>query len=137
MLFLFARGFSSSVGIVLLVAYESQNDVGEIIFKEENLKAVSGLTALIFARSDLPKIGWIFVDKGFNKKSADALMTAIFHIPEDEDDEFYGEDHLTSWLEVPTFLAVLNVRAKNLKYPTTRDFANAAIYYLENDDFLE
>lgn len=101
------------------------------------MKAVSGLKALIFARSDLPKVGWIFVDKGFNKNSADALMTAAFHIPEDEDDEFYGEDHLTSWLEVPTFIAILNVRAKNFKDPTTRDFANAAIYYLENDDFLE
>ncbi|KFL54102.1 hypothetical protein JM78_11385 [Burkholderia pyrrocinia] len=101
------------------------------------MKAVNGLEALISARRDLPKVGWIFVSKGFNKTSADALMIATFYIPEDEDDEFYGEDHLASWLEVPIFLAVLDIRAKSLKDPTTQDFASAAIHYLKNDDFLE
>ncbi|AKM03257.1 hypothetical protein [Burkholderia pyrrocinia] len=101
------------------------------------MKLVNGLKALILERQNLPKVGWIFVEKGFNKNSADALMIATFQIPEDEDDEFYGEDHLASWLEVPTFLAVLDLRAKNLKDPTTEDFANAAIHYLKNDDFLE
>ncbi|QRR07824.1 hypothetical protein FPJ27_16435 [Burkholderia sp. MS455] len=101
------------------------------------MKIVNGLNALIFARSGLPKVGWIFVDKGFNKSSVDALMTATFQISEDEDDEFYGEDHLASWLEVPTFLAVLDVCGKNLKDPTIEDFANAAIHYLKSDDFLE
>jgi hypothetical protein len=64
-------------------------------------------------------------------------MSAAFHIPEDEDDEFYGEDNLATWLEVPTFLSVLALRAKNIKDPTADDVAHAAIYYLENDDFLE
>ncbi|KVS67656.1 hypothetical protein WK41_21970 [Burkholderia cepacia] len=85
----------------------------------------------------MPKVGWIFVDKGFNKSSAKALMSATFYIPEDEDDEFYGEDNLATWLEAPIFHSVLDVRAKNVKNPTTEDFANAAVYYLENDDFLE
>ncbi|CAI8695425.1 hypothetical protein BTK96_000340 [Burkholderia pyrrocinia] len=113
------------------------SDADKNLCKERNMKTVSGLEALISARRDLPKVGWIFVNKGLNKASADALVAATFHIPEDEDDEFYGEDHLASWLEVPIFLAILDVRAKNIKDPAAGDFANAAIYYLKNDDFLE
>ena len=101
------------------------------------MKTVKGLQALIAGKQDLPKVGWIFVAKGFDKASADALIGAAFQIPEDEDDEFYGEDHLATWLEVPTFLAVLELREKHLKDPTVEDVANAAVYYIENDDFLE
>jgi hypothetical protein len=114
---------------------------GELVavkrLKERNVKTLIGLPALIAAKQDLPRVGWIFVDKGFDKTSPGALMSAAFHIPEDEDDEFYGEDNLATWLEVPTFLSVLALRAKNIKDPTADDVAHAAIYYLENDDFLE
>ena len=101
------------------------------------MKTIKGLSALISAKKELPKVGWVFVDRGFDKTSANALLDAAFHIPEDEDDEFYGEDHLSTWLEIPTFLAILEVREKRLKNLTADDAARAAVYYLENDDFLE
>ncbi|WP_322049611.1 hypothetical protein [Paraburkholderia sp. J67] len=101
------------------------------------MNTLQGLQALITEKQGLPKVGWIFVDKNFDKTSAVALLGAVFHIPENEDDEFYGEDYLASWLEIPTFLAVIELRGKQLKDPNVEDIANAAVYYLENDDFLE
>jgi hypothetical protein len=85
----------------------------------------------------LPKVGWIFVENGFDKTSVEALLAADFNIPENEDDEFYGEDNLLTWLEIPTFLDVIEIREKNMANPTADAIAIAAIYYLENDNFLE
>ncbi|MCL1918914.1 MAG: hypothetical protein FWG14_11450 [Peptococcaceae bacterium] len=101
------------------------------------MKTVKSLQALIAARQDLPKVGWIFVDKKFDKTSVDMLIGATFHIQEDDEDEFYGEENFDTWLEAPTFLDVLELREKHLNNPTAEDYALACTHYLEMDDFLE
>lgn len=112
-------------------------DAGSFRRKGDTMRVVKGLQGLIDGKADLPKVGWIFVDKEFDKTSAISLKNATFHVPEDEDDEFFGEDNLATWLEAPTFLAVLELREKNLKAPSLDQYAEAAIHYLERDDFLE
>ena len=101
------------------------------------MKTVKGLQALIAMSQDLPNVGWIFVEKGFDKTSAEALMDAVFYIQENKDEGFYGRENYATWLESPTFQDILEVRKKNMKNPSTQDVARAAIYYLEMDDFLE
>ncbi len=101
------------------------------------MRTITGIQSLAAARDSLPTTGWIFVDRDFDKDDAQGLLTARFQIAENEDEEFWGEDHLATWLEAPTFLAVLTLREKNLKAPTATDHAEAAIHYLRKDDFLE
>jgi len=101
------------------------------------MKTVEGLQALIAAKQDLSQVGWIFVDKDFDKTSANALMAAQFYVSENDDDDFYGENHLATWMEAPTFLDIFDVRTMQLKDPTVMDIAIAAVYYLEKDAFLE
>ncbi|MTK64651.1 MAG: hypothetical protein F8N15_09035 [Methanobacterium sp.] len=101
------------------------------------MKTAKGLRKLIEIKNNLPKVGWIFVDRNFDKTYRDPLMGVNFYIPEDDDDEFYGEDHLSTWLEIPTFLAIFEICEKRPKKPTVEDVAHAVFYYLENDDFLE
>ncbi len=101
------------------------------------MKKIIGIQALLGERDTLPPTGWIFVDKDLDKTSLAALDSASFYLPEDEDDEFYGEDHLGTWLEAPTFRHVLALREKNLARPAAADYARAAIHYIEKDDFLE
>jgi hypothetical protein len=101
------------------------------------MKKIFGLKALLAERHNFPKSSWIFIENRSDINSIDALLVAGFSIPENEDDEFYGEDNLVTWLEVATFLDVIELREKNMKNPTPEAIANAAIYYIENDDFLE
>jgi hypothetical protein len=101
------------------------------------MKTLVGLKKLIVERDTLPQVGWIFVERGYNKVSMEALMNAQFYIPENDDDEFFGEDNLATWMEVPIFVQVLRLRDKNIPSPTLEQYANAAIHYLESDDFIE
>lgn len=101
------------------------------------MKEIKGFENLLAQRAQLPKVGWIFVDEDLDKNSATALEQAIFHIPENEDDEFFGEDNLATWLESPIFLGVLDVREKRLAQPSPQQYMEAALHYIKFDDFLE
>jgi hypothetical protein len=101
------------------------------------MKTLIGLKSLIAERNALPQVGWIFVERGFDKASIEALINAQFYIPENDDDEFFGEDNLATWMEAPIFVRVLRLRNKSIPTPTLEQYANAAIHYLEKDDFLE
>jgi hypothetical protein len=101
------------------------------------MKTYEGLTKLITARNQLPPTGWIFVDTGIPRDDASKLTAMKFYVPENDDDEFYGEDNLATWLEVGTFKSVLELREKNLAQPTVAQYAEAAVHYRVYDDFLE
>jgi hypothetical protein len=101
------------------------------------MKTFNGLQALILARENLPNVGWIFVPKGFDRTSATALVNATFYVEENDADEIYGLKHYKNWLESPTFVDIMEVREKRTKKLTTEEVAQAAIYYLENDDFMD
>lgn len=101
------------------------------------MKKVKGLQALICMREELPEVGWIFVDRELVKTSVTELEAATFYVAESEEDEFHGEDNFATWLEAPTFLATLELREKNLHSPGLKQYAEAIIHYLEEDDFLE
>lgn len=101
------------------------------------MKVFHGLKALIAARHQLPPTGWIFVDLGVAADNAIALQLLKFSVPENDEDEFFGEDHLSAWLEMGTFKGVLELREKNLARPTVAQYAEAAVHYRVHDDFLE
>jgi hypothetical protein len=101
------------------------------------MKEYQGLNELIAARNNLPKVGWIFVEKDFKKTVSDALLSARFFVQENDDDEIFGEEHLSTWLETRTFLSVLQNREKNINVPSALQYAEAAVHYLVEDDFLE
>jgi hypothetical protein len=101
------------------------------------MKEIFGLNALIEMRTSLPQVGWIFVDPSLDKTSLNHTLKAKFYVSENEEDDFFGEDNLMTWLEVPTFEDVLTLREKNIRSPTTEQYAQAAIHYIEMDDFLD
>ncbi len=108
-----------------------------LIKKGTNMKTVVGLKALIEMRNSLPNVGWIFVDTEVDKTSLSSTLQAKFYIPENDEDEFFGEDNLMTWLEAPTFSDILTLRDKNMKMPTVEQYGEAALHYLKMDDFLE
>ncbi|MEV7422583.1 MULTISPECIES: hypothetical protein [unclassified Streptomyces] len=101
------------------------------------MKEIHGFENLLAERQRLPECGWIFVDEDLDRNSIEALEHAIFYVPENEDDEFYGEDNLAAWLECPIFLGVLDVREGTLVELSSRQAMEAALHYLKFDDFLE
>lgn len=101
------------------------------------VKIYCGLASLIAARYQLPPTGWIFVDPGAPKDSATGLLAVEFYVAENDGEEFYGEDNLATWLETGTFKGVLELREKRLSQPTIDQYAEAAVHYRLNDDFLE
>lgn len=101
------------------------------------MKVFDGLAALIAARNQLPPTGWIFVDANAPRDDAAELPTMNFHVPENDDDAFHGEDNLATWLEIGTFKGVLELREKNIGRPTLAQYAEAAVHYRQHDDFLE
>jgi hypothetical protein len=103
----------------------------------EVMKQYVGIQTLISARASLPHVGWIFVENDFDRDSADSLFAGNFFVPENEDDEFYGEDNLTTWLESPTFKDILEVREKTIAAPTLEQYGAAILHYLREDDFLD
>jgi hypothetical protein len=101
------------------------------------MKTYEGLAALIAARSQLPAAGWIFVEVGSQNNAANELLRMKFYVPENDDDEFFGEDNLATWLETGIFKDVLQLREKRLTQPSVGQYAEAAVHYRTHDDFLE
>ena len=101
----------------------------------EFMKKISGFAELLSWKEKLPDVGWIFVDKGSMPDSIEALKGAMFYLPEDDDDEFFGEDNLKTWLEAPIFRSILEIREKATGKPSLEQYMEAAIHYREYDDY--
>lgn len=101
------------------------------------MKEYSGFTELFANRGHLPDPGWIFVDPGTSADSIESLRSATFYVPENDEDEFDGEERVQTLVEAPTFQDVVTLRAKNLPDATADQFLEALVHYLEYDDFLE
>jgi hypothetical protein len=101
------------------------------------MKKIAGFAGLIGIRPQLPKTGWIFVHPQSEPESESEIATSTYYVPESDEDEAYGEEHLSAWLEAPTFLAILDVRDKGGRSPSMNQYIDAVVYYLEEDGFLE
>jgi hypothetical protein len=101
------------------------------------MKEYSGFAALIADRHTLPDPAWIFVDKATNTEDAESLRNATYYVPENDDDEFDGEERLSTVVECPILLDILELREKNLPNPSLDQYLEALTHYLEYDDFLE
>jgi len=101
------------------------------------MKKIIGIKNLLENKSSLPKTGWIFIDHNLDTEDADILKNAAFYIPENEDDEFDGEETLSTLVETPIFLAILANRERNVDRATDQQYLEALIHYLKYDDFLE
>lgn len=76
------------------------------------MKKLNDFEQLVASKNFLPKTGWIFVDKNVDTGDPKVLSNTTFYIPENEDDEFDGEEMLSTVIEAPTFLAILKNREK-------------------------
>jgi len=101
------------------------------------MRNIIGIKNLLENKLSLPKTGWIFTDNNVDSENPDILKIAVFYIPENEDDEFDGEDTLSTLVETPIFLAICANREKNLESPTDQQYIEALIHYLKYDDFIE
>jgi hypothetical protein len=97
---------------------------------------VNGISNLIAARETLPKTGWLFIEKNFDKVSPSHIAKKNFFIAENDDEEIDAEKKFNTWLEIPTFFDVLITALEENPEATPDDVIDAAIYYLENDTFM-
>jgi len=103
----------------------------------EIMKQYIGFTKLFADRGNPPDPGWIFVDPGTDDNNIDTLRSATFYVPENDEDEFDGEERLQTLVEAPTFQDIIALRAKNSPTATADQFLEALVHYLVHDDFLE
>ncbi|MCL2896672.1 DUF7716 domain-containing protein [Brenneria tiliae] len=98
------------------------------------MKTIKGFDGLLSVYKDLPKVGGFYVDEDFlNNK--DAIESSNYYLAESEDEEM--EDNYKTWLEYPTFKAIILNKLDHHPKSSKDDLLNAIIYYLENDDFLD
>lgn len=101
------------------------------------MKTCDSLAALIHARETISPYGWIFVEKNIDKRSVTGALQAQFFIQENDDDEFFGELHLATWMETPIFIQILQSCEKRMTVSTLTQYAEALVHYLVHDDFMD
>ena len=100
------------------------------------MKVYRGVSELLRARAQLPEVGWLFVDKSFDVTSPIDISTKNFSIAENDVEEIAAEKSHATWLEIPTFLDLVELVLAKDPHATHDQIIEAAIYYLNNDTFL-
>ncbi|HEI8866652.1 TPA: hypothetical protein SLG40_002160 [Serratia odorifera] len=100
------------------------------------MKTVNGFKELLAIYKGLPKVGGFFVDEGFVNR-AEHIETARYYLAETpyEDDDM--EDDYKTWLEYPTFRAIIENKIEHNPGVGEKELLQAVVYYLENDDFQD
>lgn len=96
-----------------------------------------GFGSLSSAVRALPQTGWIFVERGIDLGSYEALLKARFFIAEVQSEEIELERSKRTFVECPTLVDILSVLDKRKEQPGIPEYLNATIYYREYDDFQE
>ncbi|GHT97247.1 hypothetical protein AGMMS49545_23800 [Betaproteobacteria bacterium] len=100
------------------------------------MKTFHGFDELLKVYKDLG-VWWIFTKRGFINNSREDILTGTFYVPENDDEEEESYATLANWLETQTFEGIIINKLEHHPESSRDDLIEAAIYYLEQDDFLD
>ncbi|WP_416412179.1 hypothetical protein [Pantoea sp. App145] len=100
------------------------------------MKTIKGFDGLLSVYKDLPKVGGFYVDEDFISKKS-IIESANYYLAESEEEDDDMEDDYKTWLEYPTFKAIIQNKLEHHPKSSKDELLNAVVYYLENDDFLD
>ncbi|NDO83942.1 hypothetical protein CJP72_25395 [Citrobacter sp. NCU1] len=100
------------------------------------MKTVKGFDGLLAIYKKLPKVGGFYVDNNFLNKKA-IINNSNYYVPQSEEEDDDMEDVYKTWLEFPTFTAIIENKLEHHPDATKDDLLDAVVYYLEEDDFLD
>ncbi|CAI0692534.1 hypothetical protein FCL49_01715 [Serratia proteamaculans] len=101
------------------------------------MKVINGFAELLKVYDSLPNSGWIFIDHDFDTSSKSDLLNRDYYLSENDDEEFEMEEDKSTFLESPIFKDIVINKLKHNQQASKDEMLDAAIYYLENDDFLD
>lgn len=100
------------------------------------MKTFDGLATLVDQYRDKRAEGWILLKSRNSLDSAASLADATFIVADDEEEEDELLDTHASFLEIPTFRAVI-ANEREASRTSVDDIAAASLHYLEQDSFRE
>ena len=100
------------------------------------MKTYDGLAALIDQYRDRQAEGWILLKSRNSLKNSTGLADATFIVADDEEEEDELLDTHASFLEIPTFRAVI-ANEREASRTSVNDIASASLHYLEQDSFRD
>lgn len=101
------------------------------------MKFYEGFDGLLASYNALPDVAWIYVSRDLDVESVSGIVTAQYLIAEtDSEEEVLGRRYAT-FLEAPTFVAIIENKLEHHPTSQQQEFIEAVIFYLENDDFLD
>ncbi|MDR1912213.1 MAG: hypothetical protein LBQ52_07715 [Helicobacteraceae bacterium] len=100
------------------------------------MRVFNGFDELLKAYKELG-VWWIFTKREFVNNSKEDISTGTFYVPENDEEEEESYDVLATWLETQTFEGIIDNKLEHHPEASRDDLIEAAIYYLEMDDFLD
>ena len=100
------------------------------------MKTFDGLAALIERFGDEDEQGWILLEERRSLADPDALIAGRFILADDEDEEEELLRIYPSFLEIHTFVAVVETE-REASRTGVEDIAAGCLHYLEMDAFRE
>ncbi|CAI1736045.1 DUF7716 domain-containing protein [Serratia ficaria] len=100
------------------------------------MKTINGFKGLLSIYKNLPKFGGFFVDEDFVNR-AEHIESARYYLSETPDEDDDMEDEYKTWLEYPTFRAIIENKIDHNPAVGEKELLQAVVYYLENDDFQD
>ena len=101
------------------------------------MKVYKSFADLLANVDRLPNVGWLFVDSTIDKASKGSVSSAAFYVAEDDEEEIIFEKSKRTFVECPTMLDIKAIVDKRVVKPDLDAYLEAALYYLENDDFKD
>jgi hypothetical protein len=98
---------------------------------------INGFDELLKKWSELPDVGWLYVEESFDLESRDDIENRKYYIAENEDEEMDFEENYGTFLESPILKAIIENKLEHHPKSSKDDLLDAVVYYLENDDFLD
>lgn len=106
------------------------------VANEGRMKTIKGFEGLLAIYKQLPKVGGFFVNKEFSNERS-AIKNSDYYLAESEEEDEDMEDDYDTWLEYPTFKAIIENKLEHHPTASNEDLLEAVMYYLEMDDFLD
>ncbi|MHC8319078.1 hypothetical protein [Pseudomonas sp. LB3P31] len=101
------------------------------------MKVYKGFADLLANIDLLPNVGWLFVDSTIDRASKGSVSSAAFYVAEDDAEEIVFEKTKRTFVECPTMLDIKTIADKRVVKPDLEAYLEAALYYLENDEFKD
>jgi len=98
---------------------------------------ISGFDELLKKCNELPDVGWLYVEESFDLESRNDIENGKYYIAENEDEEMDFEENYGTFLESPILKDIIGNKLEHHPKSSKDDLLDAAVYYLENDDFLD